>query len=1241
MERERPSNPSPMRVLTRPSSSPSASSPSPSSLQPPPSISLSPSSRDGVVVVGVVGREFDQTSQLLNRLLDANVFGSGHQDHNLCPKSEETSAREFTGDESFSFSGSSESGSMASEWFRTRRISYFYDDEKGIVFLLFVSSFGSLLVENSPGGVHLPSLMEGHDAGDLRGLLVMFSVCHVIMFVNEGARFDTRILRTFRMLQSAKNALAPFVKIHITPTMMSSKSSHFSAKAAPNSSNQSPGRGGMLGRHSSSISLMSGSYHSLFPGQCTPVILFVFLDDFADSPNSGLHSEDSLDASLSPAIAGANLGASGVPLSSGTISIPRPGSSSSKASSNPVVMLSRPSSKTEGGFRKKLQSSLEGQLRFLIKKSRTIAGGEGTSLSGSRSGMSLLGGAGMGGTLFCLDGSKAVALLDRSANLKGESLNFVTGLIEEVLHGKVASDIFFLENHSQSSNKEDIQSIKEFVYRQSDILRGRGGLGSNTSSGSNAGVGMVAVAAAAAAAASASVAGGAHNKNVGNPPELPSLENWLSASRLLLETLISARTRPEEEKVASEIVGNDQDKWPHGAKGGAVESKGKDAIAAALSCLESGMGLDEKFSTQWCQSALPMAKEVYLNGLPPCYPTDLHETHMEKAVCSFRLMVRGLAVPSFTDKLREECVAIWKSGRQLCDAISLTGKPCVHQRHRLEISDLAGTCQSYGEVDELKEAPVKPHSSGYVFIHACACGRSRRLREDPFDFESANVTFNRFPNCENLLPSLVLPKTGRPGPLRASAWSLVRVGGAKYYEATKGLLQSGFCSTGKFLPKFVISYQHQNGALKPEWAPNSKALLTPEEIPGKLRSATHGGQGLHEREFLDNVPQDGSKIQFGKDLPLPKTKKPFSEVVVGSVDSDLAFPPLQQKKQSTVGSGRGTKQKVSRERKENGASALDENKSSLKSEDVSSVQESSHSLGALGQSGGSPVLQIGSNVVPVIMNGNQTAQLMKFVPTVNKVVVYVGFEHECSYGHRFLISLEHLKEFGGPYEFPGKSQTPDEQMLKQTKMGEKDSDQLPTKVMSTYVGRKLASKNKQNEIIAKTGKGVNLPSSGFTIDFLRSGFDLEGDLQRFTIGDGGGGLSLLDMNLPIYMNCPHCRMLKTNNKKNVKFASTVSQLQRIFMVTPQFPTVLATNPIVEFEDHSQQAWFGLGCLVVLPPESFLVLRLPFVYGVQLNSGHMHPLNYNKNQPELTAWIAKGTALQVLSKGSHVEGEFLM
>ncbi|KAJ6937719.1 hypothetical protein NC652_012123 [Populus alba x Populus x berolinensis] len=96
---------------------------------------------------------------------------------------------------------------------------------------------------------------------------------------------------------------------------------------------------------------------------------------------------------------------------------------------------------------------------------------------------------------------------------------------------------------------------------------------------------------------------------------------------------------------------------------------------------------------------------MYLKGLPVCDPTAQHEANLEKAMRVFLSMVRGPAVLQFAKKLEDECsISIWKSGRQLCDAVSLTGKQCTHQRHSVDNGVT------------LTGAPVKPHSSGYVFL---------------------------------------------------------------------------------------------------------------------------------------------------------------------------------------------------------------------------------------------------------------------------------------------------------------------------------------------------------------------------------------------------------------------------------------------------------------------------------------------------------------------------------------------
>ncbi|KAF5182158.1 Smg8 [Thalictrum thalictroides] len=1152
----------------------------------------------------------------MNRIIDDNVFGSGNLDKEFPIRENDTEEEEVR--------------KRVKDWFRFRKISYYYEKERGIVYLQFVSIWNPLMegLSQEPS-IRLDSVLEEHEFADLQGMLVMFSVCHVILFLQEGAHFDTQLLKKFRLLQTAKQALVPFVKSHIKPPLSSKSHSSSSSSTQPtgrsSSSKISPSRvAGNSSRHSSAISLMSGlgSYPSLFPGQCTPVLLFVFLDYFSEGPNSGSYVEDSAEASsLNPS---SNVTRSNLPMKN----------------SSSVVVLSRSMTKSEGGLKKKLQSSLEAQIRFLIKKCRTLAGSEGTHV-GSR-------GAGnvSSAPLFSLEASKAVALIDRSTNQKGEPLDFAAGLIEEILKSKATSDILLLESSAQGVNREDIQSIKEFIYRQCDTLRGRGGTVGNANSGSAAGVGMVAVAAAAAAASAAS------GKQF-STPELPSLENWLTFSQAILNALLSTRKGYLDK---SDIV--KRKPLRRNAVTTQVERVGPgsiDPVEAALCWLESCKGLNMKFSTSWCLRALPTAKEVYLKDLPSCYPTSLHEGQLEKALHAFHSMVKGPAVQLFRKKLEEECTLTWISGRQLCDAVSLTGKPCMHKRHNVDVGG------------SVLEAEAKPHSSGFVFLHACACGRSRQLRDDPFDFETANITFNRFPDCDDLLPSCKLPAVSHADPIQPSSWSLIRVGGSKYYQPSKGLLQSGFSSTGKYLLKWSIYLEKRKRSSLPGGGAQERSVVRSnmeskvEPIADEDRKNTEAAllfQGEarsveKQKKDLEHISTDDQKISFGRGLPHFTMRRPFAEVVAGSVATDAAFPPLQQRQAPAGNLGKTVKQKVVKNKSEEQVHIDSDCQGSKKCEDLPSVQDNSCKIEDNTYSGDEPLIQIGSNIVPVAMN---VAGKTHSDSSLKDVIAYVGFEHECSHGHRFLLNSENLDKLGPLYSLPEDSYIPVD--LETSKKKVVDSSNLMKSVhgafnpysngmVTTAQNVKTSSRLRQvtarnehrNGLILSTGSENEHDQTSHSKSFD----ELSENLHYVSLDDDGSVFSLLNRNLPLYMNCPHCMNSKKDQQK-FKFANQVSQLQRIFLVTPPFPTILGTCPVVQFEDsclpptvmdRERQSRFSLGSRVILPPDSFLSLRLPFVYGVQLDDNSLHPLKPLEHQPELTAWITKGTTLQVLSKESSL------
>ncbi|XP_039027688.1 uncharacterized protein LOC120161540 isoform X2 [Hibiscus syriacus] len=1125
-----PSPPS-MRVLTRPPPSPVPTSSNPPPPLPPSSPSL-PSSPDGVVVVGFISRRPDNSFQLINRVVDSNVFGSGQMDRVLSLDNDEQK-----------------------DWFKHRRISYYHEEDKGILFLQFSSNGCPVFDGSMASGSDFDGVLEEREFGDLQGLLFMFSVCHLIIYIQEGSCFNTQNLKKFRVLQAAKHALIPYVKSRTSPLPSRPHSSSSSrTSATPTAANTSPGRtGGMLGRNAAAISLMLGvgSYTSLFPGQCTPVMLFVFIDDFSDVPNSNANNiEESVKAS--------SLNHSSNSSSLAKPALPTKGSAS-------VVVLARPASKSEGGFRKKLQSSLEAQIRFLIKKCRTLLGSEG-SHSGSRSAsVSNL------APLFSLDASRAVVLLDKSTTKKGESLEFATGLVEDVLNGKATSDSFLLETHSQSSNKEDLSSLKEFIYRQSDILRGRGGL-TNTNSGPAAGVGMVAIAAAAAAASTASA------KTL-TTPELPTLDIWLSSSRLILNGLLSAKRGCIDE---TEIGKRKPRRSTTSDEGEGVASRSSDSLDIAVSWLESGKGLNTKFSSLWCERALPAAKEIYLKDLPACYPTSQHEAHLEKALHAFHSMVRGPAVELLAKKLEEDCTSMWKSGRQRCDAVSLTGKPCLHQRHDVEAGELPSG------------ALMKPHSSGYVFLHACACGRTRRLLSDPFDFESANISFNSFPECDKLLSALQLPEVSSQGPIQPSSWSLIRIGSARYYEPSKGLLQSGFSTGEKFLLKWKIVLEKQktpNGlsTRSTQLGSVGRSSRDPKaetnaDVQLKKANSTEVCSG--ERENVVENPKktwdisklNGNKISFGRGLPNFMMKKPFSEVVAGSAAADSGFPPLQQRKQPLSGIEKGTKKhKASALSLEGAHSTVDQG--SQKPIQMSSVTPNLNQVISDASADSDPFVRIGSNFVPVNMSNDEKAKLNS---KMKHVMAYVGFEHECPHGHRFLLNPEHLNQLQPPYSLF------EECSVEASDLTSADSSTVGKnngqgKVHRNTNGIKVASVNKvKNKDEAKKVVGnSNVIKDGLPLLPMREEHnqtsknvadlpvavrDLEKGFHSVSLDDDGSSFSMVNRDLPIYLKCPHCRSIRNKKEPSkVKFASTISQLQRIFLVTPPFPVVLAACPVIQFK----------------------------------------------------------------------------
>lgn len=48
----------------------------------------------------------------------------------------------------------------------------------------------------------------------------------------------------------------------------------------------------------------------------------------------------------------------------------------------------------------------------------------------------------------------------------------------------------------------------------------------------------------------------------------------------------------------------------------------------------------------------------------------------------FEMHARGPLFEEFNEKLQAECEKHWRSGRQMCEVLSLTGNPCTNPIHR-------------------------------------------------------------------------------------------------------------------------------------------------------------------------------------------------------------------------------------------------------------------------------------------------------------------------------------------------------------------------------------------------------------------------------------------------------------------------------------------------------------------------------------------------------------------------------
>ncbi|XP_033223576.1 protein SMG8 [Belonocnema kinseyi] len=159
-----------------------------------------------------------------------------------------------------------------------------------------------------------------------------------------------------------------------------------------------------------------------------------------------------------------------------------------------------------------------------------------------------------------------------------------------------------------------------------------------------------------------------------------------------------------------------------------------------LSHLCNLLDTDVKFSKSRCSKVLPRALQTYQENLPQHYTRAYHETKLAHAMAVFEMHARGPLFEEFSEKLQEECDKHWKSGRQMCEVLSLTGNPCTNPIHKGGSEGAGGGEQTEARDDD-SEMPVMEHCSGVRYVCACNCGRCQGPREDPFSLRQANYDF--------------------------------------------------------------------------------------------------------------------------------------------------------------------------------------------------------------------------------------------------------------------------------------------------------------------------------------------------------------------------------------------------------------------------------------------------------------------------------------------------------------------
>ena len=164
--------------------------------------------------------------------------------------------------------------------------------------------------------------------------------------------------------------------------------------------------------------------------------------------------------------------------------------------------------------------------------------------------------------------------------------------------------------------------------------------------------------------------------------------------------------------------------------------------SSPFSHLRTSLDIDRRYSENRCSKVLPIALNVYQEGLPTHYTLDLHSRKLTQALQMFTVQSRGPAFYEYAEQLKQDCDAYWQNGRQMCEVVSVTNNNCINPVHKVgyENGEVHHTEDEASNSDSNK-LPVMPHCSGIMITSACDCGGRQATRNDPFTVKEANHNF--------------------------------------------------------------------------------------------------------------------------------------------------------------------------------------------------------------------------------------------------------------------------------------------------------------------------------------------------------------------------------------------------------------------------------------------------------------------------------------------------------------------